>query len=550
MEIQGEFDCVVVGSGFGGSVLALRLAQAGRSVLVLERGRSYPPGEFPRSPLQASINFWDPQKNLYGLYDIWSFRHFDSVVSSGLGGGSLIYANVLLRKPENWFPKTGPGGESWPITRADLDSYYATVENELGRATIPNQVPKMRDFEAAAKKANMAWEPAPLAVSFSPPGQPFGLPVGVPADNLHGAARTTCRMCGQCDVGCNYGSKNTLDLTYLSKADAHPNAEIKTLHEVWGIAPIDGGANGYWVDCVRHQPPHPPWERDKEPVGTNVRYRAKTLVIAAGALGSTYLLLRNRMALPNLSHHLGTRFSGNGDYLGFFRGNPNNFAASDGPVITSYVQGPDALDGDPGATRGYVLQDGGYPALVEWIAETAGLPPLARVARVAAHLLKAHLFAARPRTEVSSALSAAIGSSRRSRGTLAMLGFGRDLPEGVMSLNGKDLEIAWNMTFSNPVFRPMEKAMGAIADGLGVRFHSGPSSMLSRMITVHPLGGCPMACTADGGVVDSHGGVFNYPNLFVMDGSVMPGPVGVNPSLTIAAVAERSADVIVGSAGR
>src|SRR4051794_16490931 len=113
-------DAVVVGSGFGGSVVACRLAEAGRSVCVFERGKRYPPGSFPRRPDEMARNFWDPDEGLHGLFDIWSFRHIESVVSSGLGGGSLIYANVMLRKDEHWFVRdTGSAGgfESWPVTR-------------------------------------------------------------------------------------------------------------------------------------------------------------------------------------------------------------------------------------------------------------------------------------------------------------------------------------------------------------------------------------------------------------------------------------------------
>src|SRR6266567_1623030 len=122
-----EFDTIVIGSGFGGSVMAYRLQSAGLSVCVLERGKPYPPGSFPRSPNGMLRNFWDPSEGLFGLFDIWSFRGLEVLVSSGLGGGSLIYANVLLRKDERWFvrehPAT-PGYEYWPVTRQDLDPHY------------------------------------------------------------------------------------------------------------------------------------------------------------------------------------------------------------------------------------------------------------------------------------------------------------------------------------------------------------------------------------------------------------------------------------------
>jgi cholesterol oxidase len=129
-----HFDCIVVGTGFGGSVTAQRLAEADRRVLVLERGKAYPPGSFPRSPIGFKNNLWDPSEGRQGLFDLWSFSGLDAVISSGLGGGSLIYANVLLRKDEKWFvspERPGPGGEAWPITRADLDPHYDRAERML-----------------------------------------------------------------------------------------------------------------------------------------------------------------------------------------------------------------------------------------------------------------------------------------------------------------------------------------------------------------------------------------------------------------------------------
>src|SRR5436190_115082 len=125
------FDAVIIGSGFGGAVTAYRLAEAGMKVLVLERGKSYPPNSFPRAPRDMANNFWDPSEGLYGMFDIWSFRTSGAIVSSGLGGGSLVYANVLIRKPEKWFVYENPAGsgyQPWPVTRQDLDPHYDRTE--------------------------------------------------------------------------------------------------------------------------------------------------------------------------------------------------------------------------------------------------------------------------------------------------------------------------------------------------------------------------------------------------------------------------------------
>ena len=135
-----QFDAVIIGSGFGGSVMAYRLAEAGFKVCILERGKVYPPGSFPRSPHEMKNNFWDPSEGLYGMYNVWSFRDIGALVSSGLGGGSLIYGNILIRKDEKWFVKediNNDGYEYWPVTRKDLDPHYDQVEEILNAQRYP-----------------------------------------------------------------------------------------------------------------------------------------------------------------------------------------------------------------------------------------------------------------------------------------------------------------------------------------------------------------------------------------------------------------------------
>ena len=157
---------VVVGSGFGASAVACRLAQAGRSVLVLERGRSYPPGSFPRSPRGLARNLWDPSAGLYGMFDVWAFRGIESVVSSGLGGGSLIYANVMLRKDPAWFVDDAPGQppRPWPVTYADLEPHYEAAEAMLGAQRYPfdlapySATAKTRATRYAADVLGLDWQ--------------------------------------------------------------------------------------------------------------------------------------------------------------------------------------------------------------------------------------------------------------------------------------------------------------------------------------------------------------------------------------------------------
>jgi cholesterol oxidase len=538
-----SFDVLVVGSGFGGSVMAYRLAKAGLGVCVLERGKSWPPGSFPRTPLQFERSFWDPSRGLYGLYDVWSFKGIGALISAGLGGGSLIYANVLLRKDERWFQEPGPDGGPWPITRSDLETHYDSVERVLQPVPYPQQyermTPKMGAFRAAAASAGLQQVEAPLAVTFLP-NDPQGTPFDKPRNNLHHAQRYTCRLVGECDAGCNFGSKNTLDFTYLSLArDA--GVEIKCRHEVKTFAP---SRDGYTVEVVDYTD-----VEDGKPAAEPPRrvLFARRLILSAGALGSPYLLLKNHSSFPNLSPRLGTRFCGNGDFLTFAARCSCEIEPAVGTVVTSAVRVPDTMDDPPGTGPGHYIQDGGYPVFLAWIAEMLEMPRIVWTERrLAAKLFLRELIGRRERN-LSWEISQLFGDRRLSAGTLPLLGIGRELPQGLMRLD-KDgtLDIQWSFDRARPYFDHVSATMAKLAAALGGNLEDNILRKLNAVITVHPVGGCPMGATAAEGVVDpATGEVYNYPRLHVADGSVLPGPVGPNPSLTIAAVADRFAEAIL-----
>lgn len=549
-------DVVVVGSGFGGSVVAQRLAEAGRRVLVLERGRAYPPGTFARTPRELAQAFWDPSAGMHGLFQVHSFSGLDAVVSAGLGGGSLIYANVLIRKDERWFVHDQPlpdgsGVEHWPVSRGDLEPHYARVERMLGATAYPwaDTTPKTTAMREVADRLGLEWHLPHLAVSFAAadgtPVQNAPLPEA-PYGNLHGLPRRTCRLCGECDIGCNDGAKNTLDHTYLSAA-VHEGAEVRTRCEVRRIAPLEGG--GYQVDFV-------PWgeEHDGAPTDANeVEHDTLTcdrLVLGAGALGTPSLLLRNVTNLTALGPALGTRFCGNGDLLGLAmrarrKGAPWVLDPSRGPVITSTIRVPDEVDGAPAGARGFYLQDAGFPGFVAWIVESVMTPSdLGRAAWFALDRIADRLTDDAD-SDLSQEFSHLLGDGVTSSSSMPLLGMGRDVPDGTLRLREGQLDVDWTTDTSMTFFERVRDTMRDVAGELGAEFRDNLLWAFKRVITVHPLGGAPMGRRIEEGVVDAWGEAFGHPGLHVVDGAALPGPVGPNPSLTIAAFADRAAERIL-----
>jgi cholesterol oxidase len=562
---DSHFDAIVVGSGFGGSVMAYRLAEARKRVLLLERGRRFPPGSFPRSPYRFRRAFWDPSEGLYGMFSIWSFDRLGAVVSSGLGGGSLIYANVLLRKDPEWFVREEGNGdvrEYWPVTRDELEPHYDRTEKMLGAQRFPfehepySSTPRTKAFMDGAR--SLGWDPflPPLAVTFAAPGKApaIGDVIPDPPDrpNLHGATRTTCRLVGECDIGCNFGAKNTLDYNYLSEA-LHEGAQIRELCEVREFEPRPGG--GWLVRYVQHD-----LEREGVPFTTGtLPFRAVScdrLILSAGTLGTAYLLLRNRERLPGLSQALGTRFSGNGDLLTLAirprdtrTGRLLAMESGIGPSITAAVRFADESEGGEG--RGFYLEDAGYPDLINWLIQAVEMPgAILRYWLTAVRLVR-RLMRRQLDTDVGAELAQLLGDAELSSGILPMLGMGREWPNGVMRLRQGLLDVDWTIDRSSDYFERVRAAQRQLATALGADFRDNPLwHMGRRVITVHPLGGAPMGRDIREGVVDARGRVFGHPGLYIADGSVMPGTVGPNPSLTIAALADLFADGILDERGR
>jgi cholesterol oxidase len=547
-----RFDAVVVGSGFGGAVMAYRLAAAGQRVCLLERGQAWPAGSFPRSVHGVGHSVWDPSAKRWGFWDLWSFSRYDAAVASGLGGGSLLFANVLLRKPAEWFYTLMPDGtkKPWPITRAELEPHYDAVEAMLVPQRYPHGiapydlVPKVRAFRDAATRLGLRVETPPLAVHFSDPSaggppQP-GAPLTSLPPNLHGVPRTSCTLCGDCTFGCNGGAKNSLDYNYLSRAKLDHGADVRPLCEVKAFH----HAAGEWtIEYVRRFPGADPARREHT-------LRARRLILSAGALGTPYLLLKMaRQGGLRLSDALGTRVTGNGDLFAVMMGAnhasgaPFDLQPGRGPAITTAVRVP--LDDHKPDGPGFYVQEAVSPDWLSWMVEFMNTPGvLWRALRLAWDWLRSR----GKDPDISAEVSRFFGGATLSSTSLPLLAMGMDVPTGRMTLDrqARWMDVSWDKGPNAAYFARLEQVIGRLAETIGgeIKF---TSTGKKRTFTVHPLGGCPMGAHAGEGVVDAHGRVFDpaggvIPGLYVADGSVMPGPVGPNPSLTIAALADRFAD--------
>lgn len=521
------YDAIVIGSGFGGAVTSCRLAEAGMRVLVLERGRRWSPETFPRKPGDPWV--WDqahPEKK-HGWLDFRLQRGVSVAQGAGVGGGSLIYANVLIDARPELFE------EGWPaeITYPELTPYYTRVEQMLKPRPVPDsQVTeryKLVQKAASATGHQARFRPMPVAITFDEAwtanlDDPFSVARSRKWINEHGKEQGTCVHCGNCYLGCQANARNTLDLNYLARAEAH-GAEVRPLHIVRAITPQ---GTGYRVDFHRI---------DHNRLTPGVVF-AERVVVSAGSLGSTELLLRCRdeyETLPGLSRALGHRWSSNGDFMTIsIHDTPVD--PTRGPTITAAV---DFLDGSIDGKR-FFVQDGGFPDYFRTIMEST-----VRFER---------------KNLGFNVMVFGLALILRRQGQLAnmMPWFGQscDAADGHLYLGRcltkpwrKRLKLKWDCRASKDTIDAMFAMQRHLATSSGGRtLPPFAWTLFKSLITPHPLGGCGMAATPQNGVVDHRGQVFGYPNLFVADGSVIPKAIGLNPSKTIAAVSERIATFMVG----
>ena len=515
--IKPAYDVVVIGSGYGGGVAASRLARAGQRVCVIEKGKEFPTGSFPsrlpelRRELQLNGGKLRSGSRT-GLFDFRLGADIHVLVGCGLGGGSLINAGVALKPDARVF-----ADPVWP------DELSADGLLELGfkraaamlRPSRYANAPELTKFRALASASTAFGVPpvaAPVVVSFEDIVNPAGV------------AQPACTLCGDCCSGCNVGAKNTVAMTYLPDAKAH-GAEIFTELSVSHLAKGAGGWQVYFA---------PSDAKDATPSVVE----AKTVVLAAGTLGSTEILLRSRERGLGLSDRVGAGFSANGDIIAFALGGkervngigvgvPPKF---DGDIVGATVAGqielPDAADLD----RSMILQEGVLPS---------ALAPLLPVFFIAGGRI------------LGAAQSLIKGVYQ---GPLSHLHtffvVSHDDANGHISLDNRSAQVHWPGVGDAPVYARVDAALTKAAAAVGARYIKSPlaaTNMGTKPATAHPLGGCGMGQTAGEGVVNHKCQVFDgrseettHSGLYVCDGSVIPRSIGVNPLLTITALAERA----------
>jgi cholesterol oxidase len=519
-----SFDAIVIGSGFGGAIMARRLAEQGLRVLVLERGRRWEPSEYPRRAGDAWIYSDAHPARHSGWLDMRFFRGMTVAQAAGVGGGSLCYSSVATEAPADLFTR------GWPaeITYQELKPHYDTVAREMDLQVIPDGQ-LTRRFEIARDAArNLGYADrfakAPLAVSFSPDWNyqledPFDHRHSRPFVNAHGQRQGTCIHLGNCDLGCDVRAKNGLDVNYIPRAEQH-GADVRPLHVVRTIEPAGGG---YRVAFERI-------DGGRLVAGSETAAR---VIVAAGSLGTTELLLRCRdehRTLPAISRQLGTRWSANANFISMaVYSKDEHVRQSSGPTIAGIL---DFSDGGFRNQR-FVVEDDGFPNLL-------------------LNAVKAYLDG-NVRTPVGRHLVSELEEYLRDdtplRNLLLWLGAGMDAADGRLFLKRRwfmpwrrVLSLAWQLQGSKPVLDAVESMHQNLTEATGGRFRALPTwRLLESLVTLHPLGGCPIGTSADNGVVDHLGRVFGYPNLIVADGAILPTPTIRNPSHTIAALAERMA---------
>lgn len=528
--LRPHYDAIVAGSGYGGGVAASRLARMGLKVCVLERGREVLPGEFPtrisdfRRELQVTGKN-GPKGWPGGLYDMRMGEDIHVLTACGLGGGSLINAGVALMPGQHVF--TDP---CWPeeVGRdGSLDEGFRRAAEWLRPERDPaaGEQAKYQALAAAGRALGHAAAAVPVTTRFED------------SATAAGVAQAACTRCGDCCGGCNAGAKTTVASTYLADA-AQKGAEIFTGVQV---RHVETGPRGCWhvhAVCRNSHHLHGTENGREEDV---ITLSAPVVVLSAGTLGSAEILLRSREHGLPLSPRLGMGFSANGDTIAFGYGVEGLVNAVGvghpprvpGAVVGAAVCGQVHVPAQEGPSCEVHVQDGALPSVLAPLLPVLFLPD-GRIAGAVQSLVNGVYKGPFSRLQTLFAVS-------------------HDSASGRLLLENGRLRISWPGAAEDPGFARVERVLAALVREAGGRFVKNPLAgqfVGNQPVTAHPLGGCAMGRTVSEGTVNHKCQVFDatpgarenavHKGLYVVDGSVIPRSLGVNPLLTITALAERA----------
>ncbi|MDH3751359.1 MAG: GMC family oxidoreductase [Gammaproteobacteria bacterium] len=516
-----DYDWLIIGSGFGGSVSALRLSEKGYKVGVIEAGRRFEDEDFAESTWQLNRYLWAPLLGLRGIMSFTPFKDVFIASGAGVGGGSIVYANTLYRAKNEFFQN--PQWAELADWQQELDQAYATAERMLGVKTVPfaSAGDKILQDYAASIGTEDTFCRTPVAVFFGDPGKT----VADPFFDGEGPARTGCTRCGACMVGCRVGAKNTLLKNYLWFAEKAGTVVLPN-RKVVDIRPLGAGdgRDGYEI-----QTQSPGLFRGKKKT-----LRAQGVVVSAGALGTNHLLAncKHSGSLPNISDRLGQLVRTNSESVLAVTLPDDSLGLSQSVAISSSIH----TDAD---THIEVVTYGGKGDVVSFFF-TLITGDGTRWTRLFSLLGNA----IRHPIQFLKTLWP-FGWSRKSFVLLVMQSLDNAIAFRAKKRwfgNGVRLSTEQDAARPNPTYIDAgNKAAAWIAEYTGGIAQSMVLEATANIpTTAHILGGAAIGSDAGHGVVDSEHRVFSYHNLLICDGSVMPANPGVNPSLTIVAMTERA----------
>ncbi|MBF6247108.1 GMC family oxidoreductase [Nocardia elegans] len=515
-----DYDVVVVGSGFGGSVTALRLTEKGYRVGVLEAGRRFADEEFAETSWDARKYLWAPALGCFGIQRLTLLKDTFIMAGAGVGGGSLVYANTLYEPPDKFYRD-----RQWAhITdwKAELAPHYDQAKRMLGVTTNPATTPSDRVLAEVAEEMGVAesYRSTPVGVLFGGKGVRPGENLPDPFFGGVGPARATCTHCGECMTGCRHHAKNTLVKNYLYLAE-QAGATVHPLTTVTDVRPRPGG--GYTVSTVRTGR----WVRKARRTFT-----AEQVVFAAAALGTQKLLhkLRDRGSLPDISPRLGELSRTNSEELLSVRSRRKDSDFTKGVAITSSIHPDDDTHIEP------VRYGKGSNAI--GLIGTAMIDPDGRTGKVRLWARTMRRLGLRDALHLQNPR----GWSEQMIGLLVMQSVDNSITTYTKrGLFGRTMTTRQGAGEPNPTWIPAgHEVAHRVADKIDGIAGAGWSALFDIPMTGHFIGGCVIGDSPDTGVVDPYHRMYGYRGLHVIDGSTISANLGVNPSLTITAQAERA----------